>query len=127
MTRHIGYIHGSKLEPFSPPVFCCSGVGLEKHLDYRTNVLFTNAPEPGRVSLEAVHGGSSRAQYLSGPDRTAQILGESAIVARAIARHRREAALQGRTKEVREMEALYFGVSRMALELTQPNQLSTAA
>jgi hypothetical protein len=29
MTRHIGYIHGSKLEPFSPPCFCqIGGLGL---------------------------------------------------------------------------------------------------
>lgn len=59
------------------------------------------------------------AQYLAAPDRTARILRESAIVARAISRHRREASLQGRTDEAREMEALYLGVSRMALELTQ--------
>jgi len=25
MTHHIGYIHGRKLEPFSPPCFCQSG------------------------------------------------------------------------------------------------------
>ena len=31
MTRHIGYIHDSKLEPFSPPCFCQSGVGLEEY------------------------------------------------------------------------------------------------
>ena len=34
MTRHIGYIHGSKLEPFSPPCFCQSGVGLEQYTYY---------------------------------------------------------------------------------------------
>ncbi len=31
MTRHIGHIHGSKLEPFSPPSFCRSGAGLEEY------------------------------------------------------------------------------------------------
>ncbi len=31
MTRHIGYIHGTKLEPFSPPSFCRNGVGLEEY------------------------------------------------------------------------------------------------
>jgi hypothetical protein len=31
MTHHIGYIHGSKLEPFSPPSFCRSGAGLEEY------------------------------------------------------------------------------------------------
>ena len=48
-------------------------------------------------------------QYQPAPERTAQILRESAIVARAIARHRREAALQARTEEAHEMEALYRG------------------
>ena len=31
MMHHIGYIHGSKLEPFSPPSFCQSGHGLEEY------------------------------------------------------------------------------------------------
>jgi hypothetical protein len=31
MTRHIGYIHGSEPEPFSPPEFCRSGAGLEEY------------------------------------------------------------------------------------------------
>ena len=31
MTHHIAYIHGSKLEPFSPPSFCQSGHGLEEY------------------------------------------------------------------------------------------------
>jgi hypothetical protein len=67
------------------------------------------------------------AQYLAAPDRTARILRESAIVARAISRHQREATLQGRTEEAREMEALYLGVSKRALELTQPHQQSAVA
>jgi hypothetical protein len=67
------------------------------------------------------------AQYLTTPDRTAQILRESSIVARAITRHRREATLQGRTEEAREMEALYLGVSSMALGLIQPHQQSDVA
>jgi hypothetical protein len=67
------------------------------------------------------------AQYLAASDRTARILQESAIVARAISRHRREATLQGRTDEAREMEALYLGVSRIALELTQSHQQFDAA
>ena len=29
MTHHVGYIHGSKLEPFSPPSFCQNWHGLE--------------------------------------------------------------------------------------------------
>lgn len=61
-------------------------------------------------------------QYQPVSDRTTQILRESAIVSRAIARHRREAALQGRTEEAHEMEALYSGVSRMVLELARPHQ-----
>ena len=34
MTHHIGYIHGSKLEPFSPPSFCRSGAALQESLYY---------------------------------------------------------------------------------------------
>ena len=34
MTHHIGYIHGSKLEPFSPPRFCQSGASLEEYTYY---------------------------------------------------------------------------------------------
>jgi hypothetical protein len=62
-------------------------------------------------------------QYQPAPGRTAQILRESAIVARAIARHRREAALQARTEEAHEMEELYRGVCRMSLAVVRPNQL----
>jgi hypothetical protein len=34
MTHHIGYIHGAKLELFSPPSFCRSASGLEQYLYY---------------------------------------------------------------------------------------------
>jgi hypothetical protein len=34
MTHHIGYIHGSKLESFSPPSFCQSGAGLQEYTYY---------------------------------------------------------------------------------------------
>ncbi len=34
MTFHIGYIHGSKLEPFSPPSFCRSGARFEEYTYY---------------------------------------------------------------------------------------------
>ena len=34
MTRHIGYMHGSKQEPFSPPSFCQSGAALEEYAYY---------------------------------------------------------------------------------------------
>jgi hypothetical protein len=66
-------------------------------------------------------------QYQQKPGHTAQILQESAIVARAIARHQREATLQGRTEEVREMEALGSGVYSMVLKLTLSDQRSNAA
>ncbi len=35
MTHHIGYIHGSKLKPFSPPSFCRSSeAALEEYRYY---------------------------------------------------------------------------------------------
>jgi len=43
-------------------------------------------------------------------------------VARAIARHQREATLQGRTEEAHEMEALHSGIWRMALRFIGPYQ-----
>jgi hypothetical protein len=67
------------------------------------------------------------AQYQPASDRTAQILRESAIVSRAIARHRREAVLQVRIEEAREMETLGSGVARMVLGFVQPYQQSNAA
>ena len=66
-------------------------------------------------------------QYQPAPGRAAQILRESTIVCRAIARRQREVALHGRPEEAREMEALSSGVYRMGLELTRPYQLSNAA
>jgi hypothetical protein len=66
-------------------------------------------------------------QHLSTPDRTVRILRESAIVAKAISRHRREATLQGRTEEAREMETLHSGISGMVLALTRPYQQSNVA
>jgi hypothetical protein len=61
------------------------------------------------------------------PGRTAQILKESAIVARAIARHQREATLQGKTEKAYEMEALHSGVWEMALTFIRPYQLISDA
>jgi hypothetical protein len=66
-------------------------------------------------------------QYQPAPGRTAQILRESSIVARAIARHRREATLQGRIEEAHAMEALSSGVFGMILELTRPDELLSDA
>ena len=43
-------------------------------------------------------------------------------MARAISRHRRDAAFKGRTDEAHEMVALYLGVSEMAVGLTQLHQ-----
>ena len=65
--------------------------------------------------------------YQPAPGRTVQILRESAIVARAIARHQREATLQGRTEEAHEMGSLSSGVYKMVLELTRPQRLSSSA
>ena len=66
-------------------------------------------------------------QYQPAPGRTAQILRESTIVRRAIARHQREVALQGRTEEAREMEALSSGVNSMILGFTRAHRLSNTA
>ena len=63
----------------------------------------------------------------SAPVRTPQILRESAVVAKAIARHQREATLQGRIGEAREMGTLSSGVCRMVLELARPYRLSNSA
>jgi hypothetical protein len=67
------------------------------------------------------------AHYQSAPVRTTRILRESAIVAKAIARHQREATLQGRAEEAREMGILSSGVYKMVLELTRPHRLSSPA
>ncbi len=66
-------------------------------------------------------------QHLSAPDRTVRILRESAIVAKAIARHGREATLQGRIEEACEMKTLHSGLSGMVLALTAPYQQSNVA
>ena len=60
-------------------------------------------------------------------ERTPQILWETAIVCKAIARHRQKATSQGRIKEVREMETLGSGVYSMVLKLTLLHQHSNAA
>ncbi len=65
---------------------------------------------------------STHHQYQPAPGRMTQILGESAVVARAIARHQWEATLQGRFEEAHEMKALHSGVCRMALEVVRPYQ-----
>ena len=67
------------------------------------------------------------AHYQLAPVRTTQILRESAVVAKAIARYQREATLQGMTEEAREMGTLSSGVYKMILELTRPQRLSSSA
>jgi hypothetical protein len=47
MTHHIGYIHGSKLEPFSPPEFRRSGAGLEEYAYYYQKPLRMAAQRKG--------------------------------------------------------------------------------
>jgi hypothetical protein len=62
MTRPIGYIHGSKLEPFSPPSYCQCGVGPQQytyyHKGYRQGT--GSSPVPWRVaSTPRKTGGTS--------------------------------------------------------------------
>ena len=66
-------------------------------------------------------------QYHPAPGRAAQILRESTIVYRAVARYQREVTLHGRTEEAREMEASSCGVYSMVLAFTRPAQLPNAA
>jgi hypothetical protein len=60
--------------------------------------------------------------YWLASERTAEILRESAIVCKAIARQQRNAASEGRTEEAHKMEVLYSGVSRMVLGLLERHQ-----
>jgi hypothetical protein len=39
MSHHIGYIPGSKPQPFSPPAFRRSGAGLEEYAYYHQEPL----------------------------------------------------------------------------------------
>ncbi len=57
MTRHIGYTHGAKLEPFSPPSFCRNGARLEEYTYYYqkgyrqvTGKLYAPKQEPQRIA-----------------------------------------------------------------------------
>jgi hypothetical protein len=61
------------------------------------------------------------------PDRTTQILGEAAIVCKAIERHRLTATYRGETERAHELGALGSGVSELILALTRPHQQSNAA
>jgi hypothetical protein len=88
---------------------------------YSYGALGSLAKREGHRHMRSAH------YYQSAPERTIQILRESTIVVKVVARHRREATLRGRTEEAREMEALSSGVYRMGRELTRPYQLSNAA
>jgi hypothetical protein len=61
------------------------------------------------------------------PDRTTQILGEAAIVCKAIERHQLTATYRGETERAHELGALGSGVSELILALTRPHQQSNAA
>lgn len=64
----------------------------------------------------------SSVRYLSAPDSAARTGRESAVVAKAIVRHQREAASRSRTEEASQMETLRSGISGMVLALTRPHQ-----
>ena len=61
------------------------------------------------------------------PERTTQILGEAAIVCKAIERHLRAATYRGETERAHELGALGSGVSELILALARPHQQSNAA
>jgi len=61
------------------------------------------------------------------PERTTQILGEAAIVCKAIERHRLTATYLGDTERAHELGALGSGVSELILALTRPHQQFNAA
>ena len=69
----------------------------------------------------------SSVRYLSTPDNAARIGRESAIVAKAIVRHQREAASRSRTEEASQMETLRSGIFGRILMLTRPHQRSNVA
>jgi hypothetical protein len=64
----------------------------------------------------------SSVRYLSAPDSATRTARESAVVAKAIVRHQREAASRSRTEEASQMETLRSGISGMVLTLTRPHQ-----
>ena len=66
----------------------------------------------------------SSVRYLPTPDTAARTSRESAVVARAIARHQREAVSQSRTQEASQMETLRSGISEMVLTLARSYQHS---
>ena len=66
-------------------------------------------------------------RYLPAPDTVTRTSRESAVVARAIARHQREAVSQSRTQEADQMETLRSGISEMILTLTRSYQQSNVA
>jgi hypothetical protein len=66
-------------------------------------------------------------QHQLSSERTTQVLGEAAIVCKAIERHRLTATYRGETETAHELGALGFGVSELILTLTRPHQQFNAA
>jgi len=66
----------------------------------------------------------SGVRYLSAPDNATRTGRESVVVAKAIARHQREAVSQSRIEEASQMETLRAGISEMVLELARSHQQS---
>ena len=69
----------------------------------------------------------SSVRYLSAPDGAARTGRESAVVAKAIARHQRESASRSRAEEASQMETLRSGISGMVLALTRSRRRCNVA
>jgi hypothetical protein len=69
----------------------------------------------------------SSVRYLPAPNTAVRTGRESAVVAKAIARHQREAVSQSRAEEASQMETLRLGISEMVLTLTRSHQRSNVA
>lgn len=59
MAHHIGYIHGSRLEPFSPPGFCQSAAGLEEYTYYYQKGYRQMVPPDRRQDVFAEEAGAA--------------------------------------------------------------------
>jgi hypothetical protein len=46
MTRHIVYIHGSKLKPFTPSSFCQSRAVLQEYIHYYRKRCYQSTGKP---------------------------------------------------------------------------------
>ena len=93
---------------------------------HRTDKMRARRPgSPGRKTRSS--SGMSSVRCLSAQDTAARTSRESDVVARAIARHQREAASQKRTEEASQMETLRSGISEMVRTLARSHQQSNAA